>query len=29
VLSAVIGIALVAGIMYIITKLLGRKNGAE
>ena len=29
VLSAVIGIALVAGIMYIITKLLGRKNGGE
>jgi cobalt/nickel transport protein len=29
VLSAVIGIALVAGIMYIITKLLGRKNGSE
>lgn len=29
VLSAVIGIALIAGIMYIITKLLGRKNGAE
>jgi len=29
VLSAVIGIALVAGIMYIITKLLGRKNDAK
>lgn len=28
-LSAVIGIALVAGIMYIITKLLARKNGAK
>ena len=29
VLYAVIGIALIAGIMYIITKLLGRKNGAK
>lgn len=29
VLSAVIGIALVAGIMYIITKLLSRKNGSR
>lgn len=29
VLSAVIGIALIAGIMYIITKLLGRKNGSK
>jgi cobalt/nickel transport protein len=29
VISAVIGIALVASIMYIITKLLGRKNGSE
>ncbi len=29
VLSAVIGIALIAGIMYIITKLLSRKNGSR
>jgi hypothetical protein len=29
VLSAVIGIALVAGIMYIITKLLSRKDGSQ
>ena len=29
VLSAIVGIALTAGVMYIITKLLGRKNGAN
>jgi len=29
VLSAVIGVALIVGIMYIITKLLGRKSSAK
>ena len=29
VLSAIIGVALIVGVMYIITKLLGRKNKAE
>jgi hypothetical protein len=29
VLSAIIGIALIAGVMYILTKLLGRKEGAK
>jgi hypothetical protein len=29
ILSAVIGIALVAGVMYIIAKLLGRNKGSE
>jgi cobalt/nickel transport protein len=29
VLSAIIGIAIAAGAMYIITKLLGRKNGDQ
>jgi cobalt/nickel transport protein len=29
VLSALIGIALIAGVMYILTKILGRKEGAK
>jgi cobalt/nickel transport protein len=29
VLSAIIGIALVAGVMYIMAKLLGRREGSE
>jgi hypothetical protein len=29
VLSAIVGIAITAGAVYIITKLLGRKNGTE
>jgi cobalt/nickel transport protein len=29
VLSAIVGIAITAGAVYVITKLLGRKNGAE
>ena len=29
VLSAIIGIALIAGVMYILTKFLGRKERAE
>ena len=29
VFTAIIGIALVAGIMYLLAKLLGRKNGTE
>jgi hypothetical protein len=29
VLSAIIGIAFTAGVVYLLTKLLGRKNGTE